>query len=60
MVFQISREIPIFVGIRIVMYMRIYRKPEISELEADVLQVLCDSLTGTDIDDFTQSEDIDW
>ena len=42
------------------MYMRIYRKPEISELEADVLQVLCDSLTGTDIDDFTQSEDIDW
>lgn len=42
------------------MYMRRYIKPNIAELEADVLQVLCDSLTGTDIDDFTQSDDIDW
>lgn len=37
-----------------------YVKPEASALEAEVLLMLCDSLTGISIDDFTESEEIDW
>lgn len=40
--------------------MRIYVKPEAAEFDSRIQFVLCDSLTSTTIDDFTESEDIEW
>ena len=39
---------------------RRYIKPEASDWENMLPQMLCDSLTGTDIDDFTESDEISW
>jgi hypothetical protein len=40
--------------------MREYIKPEVSGWEAILLMMLCDSLTGTSIDDFVDSDEISW
>lgn len=37
-----------------------YIKPDASGWEALLPEMLCDSLVGTDIDDFTDSEEINW
>lgn len=39
---------------------RRYIRPEAFGLYTLLPEMLCDSLTGTDIDDFTESEEIEW
>ena len=42
------------------MTLKRYIKPDASGWEDMLPQMLCDSLTSTDIDDFTDSEEINW
>ena len=40
--------------------MRKYIHPDTVTVSEELDRLLCDSLTGEDIEDFTQSENIDW
>ena len=37
-----------------------YKAPEASEMEAVLSGLLCDSMTGSSMEDFTESETIEW
>ncbi len=40
--------------------MKKYIKPDMAADREELMQILCDSLVGDAIDDFTDSEEIEW
>ncbi len=40
--------------------MRQYTRPDIAEISEELVRIICDSLVGSSIEDFTESEEIEW
>lgn len=40
--------------------MKQYIRPDIAEIREELVRIICDSLVGGSIEDFTGSEEIEW
>ena len=42
------------------MFMKQYIRPDIAEISEELVRIICYSLVGGSLEDFTESEDIEW